>query len=374
MIVGLFPELLSAGGVQRASRHTAAVLADFARQRSIPYRFLSLNDPQGSHRLQVGGSEFVFSGYRRVKVSFLSEALRAAHQCPQLVVAGHPHLALVTCPMKLRSSRLQAVVLAHGIEVWSSLSRLRRWALQRADLVLAPSKDTARQLVAKQGVSSHRIRQLPWALDPEFNAMASTPETSPGQKHLPPGFPKGRVVLTVGRWSAAEGYKGLDNLIAAMPRLLAAGTDLYLVAVGEGDDRGRLERFTHELAVADRVRFLGWLTPQELVTCYQCCEVFALPSGGEGFGMVFLEAMALGKPVVGGAHGGTPEIIQDGVTGLLVPHGDIDRLCVALRALLEDHQLRKNMGLRARERVLQSYLFHDFAARLSEILATTCES
>ncbi len=150
--------------------------------------------------------------------------------------------------------------------------------------------------------------------------------------------------------------------------------ELYLVVVGEGDDRGRLERLAVEMGVAERVKFLAGLTQEELMACYARCDVFALPSRREGFGLVFLEAMAHGKPVVGGAHGGTPEIIEDGVTGLLVPHGDVEQLFGALEKLLTNEPLRRRMGHRARERVSESFLFEQFAGRLTQIRTRLCAS
>ncbi len=368
MIIGLFPELLAPGGVQRAGQHLAAVLAAHAEQRKTSYRFLSLNDPPGTHQARVGGYCFSFEGYQRVKLHFSLAALRLAFSRPRLVVAGHPNLAPVTRAMQLLAPGLRTAVFTHGIEVWTPLSALRRRALCRATVVTAPSRDTARKLALVQGVPDSKIRLLPWALDPDFTAALQAPEVN----HLPAGFPEGRVVLTVGRWAANERYKGLDTLIRAVPRLLPAIPDLRLVAVGEGDDRPRLEKLAQEEGVAERVHFLAGLTREELAACYARCDLFALPSAGEGFGLVFLEAMAAGKPVVGGAHGGTPEVIEEGVTGSLVPHGDVEPLASAVRTLLANEDLRRRMGERARARVQSSFLFEHFQSRLMGILKEVC--
>jgi len=121
MIVGLFTELLPAGGVQRAGRHVAAVAAKFAAERGFAYRFLSLNDPPGPHTVRVGPAEFLFSGYARNKPQFGLAALRAAGRQPMLVIALHPHLAPVVAMMRLRSGKLRSIVFAHGLEVWQPL-------------------------------------------------------------------------------------------------------------------------------------------------------------------------------------------------------------------------------------------------------------
>src|SRR4029077_12698897 len=142
---------------------------------------------------------------------------------------------------------------------------------------------------------------------------------------------------------ANERYKGMDTLVAALPRLLHEWTDLQLVAVGEGDDQAWLEQLAEGCGVRGHVHFFSGLSHSELSACYSACEIFALPSGGEGFGLVYLEAMARGKPVIGGAHGGAPEVIEDGVTGYLVPHGDAGQLTTSIETLLTDPTMAKKM-------------------------------
>jgi phosphatidylinositol alpha-1,6-mannosyltransferase len=166
----------------------------------------------------------------------------------------------------------------------------------------------------------------------------------------------------------------MDTLITALPRLLMRWPELQLVLVGSGDDRAWLEDFAEKNGVMMHVHFLSGLSYAEIAACYGACEVFALPSRGEGFGLVYLEAMACGKPVIGGSHGGAPEIIQDGVTGYLVPHGDPIQLATALQTLLADPAHAKEMGARGKQNVEYGYRFSAFAKSLKKILREQCES
>jgi glycosyltransferase involved in cell wall biosynthesis len=358
------------GGVQRAGRHVAAVMSEFAASRGFDCRLLSLNDSPVLHRMTVGSHEFVFTGSARGKAQFGVAAVRAARRRAKLIVAGHPFLAPVAQGAKFFSRRTKSVVWTHGLEVWEPLSILRRRALRDADLVIAPTNDTANYVAGEQNVPRERIRVLPWALDPQFEALRSA---KPGPA-LPANFPTGRVILTVGRWFADERYKGMDTLITALPRLLTEWPDVQLVAVGEGDDQGWLEQIAAGRGVSRHVHFLSGLTYPEIAACYQACEIFALPSRGEGFGLVYLEAMACGKPVIGGAHGGAPEVIDDGKTGYLVQHGDAGQLATSLEALLADPELGHQMGARGRERVEREFRFTVFAKSLKKILRDLCES
>ena len=370
MLIGLFPELDAPGGVQRAGRQLAAVMTEFAASRNMECRLISLNDSPELHRMTLGGREFVYTGCARSKARFTVTAVRAARRKAKLVLAAHPHLAPVVQAMRVVAPRMRCLVCTHGVEVWEPLSTLRQQALRRAHLILAPSRDTADHVAEHQGVSREKIRVLPWALDPQFEALLSA-----GKEPTPIGdFPSGRVILTVGRWLATERYKGMDTLITAMPRLLPRWPELQLVLAGSGDDRGWLEDLAEKNGVSMHVHFLSGLSTTELAACYAACEIFALPSRGEGFGLVFLEAMAKGKPVIGGSHGGAAEVIQDGVTGYLVPHGDPIQLATSLEALLADPAHAKQMGAKGKERVEHEFRFNIFAKSLKKILREQCES
>ena len=195
MVIGLFPELDGPGGIQRVGRHLAAVLTEFAASRGWECRLLSLNDSYELHRMTLGGREFVFTGSQRAKGRFTATAIRAARRKAKLVLAGHPNLGPVVQAMRVVAPRMKRIICTHGVEVWEPLSRWRRQALRRANLVLAPSRDTAQHVATQQQTSRERIRVLPWALDPQFESLLEV-----GAQTAPPrDFPSGRVILTVGR-------------------------------------------------------------------------------------------------------------------------------------------------------------------------------
>ena len=200
MILGLFTELASVGGMQRAGRHVAAVLTEFAFGREMHCQLLSLNDSHKLHRMSVAGREFVFTGSAASKLGFVAPGARAAWRKAELIIAGYPSLGPLGPVARVLAPKAKIVVIAHGVEVWEPMPVFQRLALREADLVLTPTKNTANQVAVQQGVAKERIRILPWALDPDFMALIS-PMLEP---ILPPGFPEGRVILTVGRWSADE--------------------------------------------------------------------------------------------------------------------------------------------------------------------------
>ncbi len=364
-IVGLFPELLGVGGVQEASRQAARALHNFSLRLQCPINFLGLNDPPGAHNYSVADANIAVRGFGRAKWRFVLAALSAASKKPQLVLAAHPNLAVPANLMKRLAPQMKVVVLAHGIDVWEPLSSSRHAALLAADLVLAPSSYTAQKLAAVQSVPFDRIRKLPWPLNSDVLNMAAAPTNLP----LPKNFPPSPVVLTVGRWAASERYKGADELIRAVAQLRQAIPALNLVAVGGGDDLPRLKKIAVDLNVTGAVYFLEGISRQELAACYARADIFALPSTGEGFGFVFLEAMAFGKPVIAADAGGSTDLIEHGVNGLLVPPRDSHALVQALEQLLRDESLRATLGQNGAQIIQQKYSFEVFQDAFARILA-----
>lgn len=320
--------------------------------------------------MQVVDHEFVFTGAASGKARFTATALKTARRKPLLVIATHPNFAPIIRSMQVVAPRMKSIICTHGVEVWEPLPRMRRGALQHASLVLAPSRSTADYVISAQNVPPEKVRVLPWALDPDFEMRVA--ESS--MTHLPAEFPKGRVILSVGRWESTERYKGMDTLIQAMPRLLLRWPDLQLLLIGTGDDQQWLVNLARDSGVQRHVHFLTGIPYAEISACYSAAELFALPSRGEGFGFVYLEAMARGKPVIGGAHGGAPEVVQDGVTGYVVQHGDPVQLTTSIDALLCNPEMAREMGQRGRERVENEYRFPVFAKAFKKILRELCES
>jgi phosphatidylinositol alpha-1,6-mannosyltransferase len=364
-IVGLFPELLGVGGVQEAGRQTAAAIERIALRNGGSSYFLSLNDPSGGSSLHAGDNEIPFLGFGRAKLNFILAAIDAARKGVDIVLALHSHLAPVATCMKLASQRrVHTIVISHGVEVWQRLSLIRRYAVSHADRVVAPSSDTMEKLAAVQGVAQRKLRKLAWPLSPKFLALADSPVTLPES----PQLPQGQIILTVGRWSASERYKGADELIGAVAQLCPAFAGLHLVAVGGGDDLPRLRALASELGIAGRVHFFDSLSREEVASCYARAYIFALPSTGEGYGMVFLEAMAFGLPIVAAACGGSTDLVLDESNGSLVAPNDVGELARALERLLKDDSLRLRLGRCGAETVRQQYRFEIFEASLERIL------
>ncbi len=173
-------------------------------------------------------------------------------------------------------------------------------------------------------------------------------------------------VLCVAQLSARKGHA---ILLEAIADLAASGTELEVTIAGDGPERAALERRSHSLGLDGRVRFAGAVGGDEVLALNRRADIFCLPSFGEGVPVVLMEAMALGVPVITTRIMGVPELIEDGVSGLLVSPGRSDELAEALRRLADDPALRAELALGGRKQILRSYDLRDSAARLDALFA-----
>jgi glycosyltransferase involved in cell wall biosynthesis len=365
IVLGLFTELMTSGGIQRTALHAAAALVDLARREERPVRFLSLNDPVGRHELRVAGEVVPLLGFGGVKARFALATVATVRHIGFAYI-GHPNLAPLGIVAKLLRPRAWYCVATYGIEVWEPLPAFRRLGLKWARVVTSVSEFTAKRLVTAQGLAGRPVVIVPPGLDPILSGN--------GPRRSLPLLPPGRMLLTVARLTASDSYKGVGHVIQALPAVLSAVPDAYYVVVGDGDDRGRLERLAVDARVRDHVLFVGTKADEELAGYYQACDAFVMPSRSEGFGIVFLEAMSHGKPVVAANSGATPELVEDGVTGLLVEYGVVQTLASSLTRLLTDRECRQRMGEAGRRRVEAQFTFKHFRTRLETLLTDAARS
>ena len=169
------------------------------------------------------------------------------------------------------------------------------------------------------------------------------------RENLCPELPSdAKVVGMVGRLVKLKGH---STLLQALAKVLSEIPRTYLLVIGSGADEAQFRREAEALGVADHVLWKGRIEPEVLPQYYHVMDVLAVPSHWEGFGLTAAEAMAAGKPVIGTNVPGLREVVEDRVTGYLVPVGDAEALAAKLLALLSDHEQTREMGLKGRDRV-----------------------
>jgi phosphatidylinositol alpha-1,6-mannosyltransferase len=250
------------------------------------------------------------------------------------------------------------LVYAHGEELtgWGRGRKFQAscFVLRRADRVLSNSDFTRDTLVNLLGVDPDRIELV----YPTVDETRFLPNLLGGDLRASLGIGEGqKLILSVGRIMLRKGF---DNVIRALPRLLADSIDVHYAVIGIGEQLETLRALAHEHGVSDRVHLLGHVSYEDLPRWYCASDVFAMPNrdiGGdtEGFGLVFLEAASSGRPSLAGIAGGTGSAVVDGVTGVRVDGERVEAIAEGLARLLTQPALAAQMGLRGRARVLEHY-------------------
>lgn len=254
--------------------------------------------------------------------------------------------------------RAPYLVPLYGIEVWRPLGWDRRRALANATSLFSISEHTLdRARPFCPGLNG--VPVLPLALE-ERSPDGALDEAL--LERLGHGF-----LLLVGRMASGERYKGHDQLLEALPRLLAVHSNARIVMAGDGDDRPRLEARAAALGLGQAAIFPGFVSETTLAELYRRCAAFVMPSRGEGFGLVYLEAMRAGKPCVAARGSAAEEVVEDGVTGLLVDP-EPEALAAAIGSLLGQPELAQRMGEAGQRHWRERFGAERFRERLQPLI------
>lgn len=262
-------------------------------------------------------------------------------------------------------------IFVHGEELaLGQRSRQMAWMMRRvlssARGVIANSHNTARLLTRDWQVRGEQLKTFHPGVDATYFAPA--PQDASFRERV--GWRERKVVLTVGRLQKRKGH---DMLIRALPAICRQVPDVLYAIVGDGEERESLTDLARREGVGERVQFLGEAGDDLLRSCYQQCDLFALPNRDvngdfEGFGMVLVEAQACGKPVIAGASGGTGETMDEPRTGIRVACDTPEALGERVVELLLDPARADRMGAAARQWVLQQFDWDALAQQMGDAL------
>ncbi|MCW5733952.1 MAG: glycosyltransferase family 4 protein [Enhydrobacter sp.] len=245
-----------------------------------------------------------------------------------VVFCGHVYMAPIAWVVaRLIGARYW--LQTHGTDVWESRPPLRRRAIEAADMVTAVSRGTRHILLGWVHLPPECVRVLPDTVGDRF--VPGPPSNTLRDRFA---LGSGPILLAVGRLSASERYKGHEQVFGALPALRAEYPNLVYAVAGGGDDRRRLEQRARELAGESAVRFLGFVSEEDLLGLYRLADLYVMPSTQEGFGIVYLEAAACGLRVVGGVGGGSADAVPDERVGVLVDPSDRAALVAAIASQL----------------------------------------
>ena len=348
----LTPKTHGADGISAMTRLVSSGLM----RAGVETRVLAL-EVDARRDLSDGPFEVPVESAEGGKLRFLLNGVKAAPRArrPELVIATH--LRMLPAAVPLMATGVPVATFLLGVECWRPLSRRDRGLLAQSERLLP---------------ISHWTRERFLAANPSF-AEATMTICPPGIDTTP--APSRRPVsgraLVVGRLWSEERYKGHDLLIDVWPAVQRACPHAHLMVVGDGDDRARLEARVREAGLSNVIQFAGLVSQDALRHHFAEAQVFVLPSQGEGFGIVFLEAMRAARPCIA-APGAAEEIVLDGVTGRVIASRDAAALTSTLIDLLTNPEQCDVLGRAGRKRLEEEFSVTRFGERLVEAVHQTC--
>ena len=289
------------------------------------------------------------------------DAVHGARSLPEGLVAW----------IMARLLRKPLVVYCHGEELttWGRGRKFRTmlWVYRHADANIANSEYTLEEMV-KLGVRRETITLIYPGVETErfrpdlpCDDLKQTIGLQTGQK----------LILSVGRLVRRKGF---DQVIRSLPELVKKSIDVHYALIGIGEDWDYLSELAKELGVLERLHLLGHVSPEDLPRWYNACDVFVMANreingDTEGFGMVFLEAAACGKPAIAGQAGGTEAAVADGKTGFRVDGNRTEHVAAALILLLGDSDLSQKIGLAGYNRALNEFSWDQVAFKTRRLVS-----
>lgn len=331
------------GGIASVARMTAKSLIDHGNNLTL----LSLLDETP---VQIAGIEAVTVRGSRLK--YIARCYAAAFSHDRFL---YDSVGTARAHSRLPGLRRPYGVWMHGVEVWNGLSADRERALRGADFVLVNSHFTLK-----------KFQEIHGPLKNAHVCLLATEEDEPPQK--PPIFDGPPTVLILARPDAGQMYKGHKELIESWPKIIKAVPSARLVIAGSGSGLGEVKELARRSTAAENIEVKGFVAESDMADLWRSTHIFAMPSRGEGFGLVYIEAMRHGLPVIASIHDAGQEVNIDGQTGYNVDLDQPEQLAERIISLFENTKEARKFGQAGYKLWQQRFRFTAFKQRLIESL------
>jgi phosphatidylinositol alpha-1,6-mannosyltransferase len=352
------------GGIEKVCRVAGKAMHELCmEQRSKEIAIYSLYDEPGDINTDYF-PQAIFTGFGKSRFNFFHCVVKKGLGSER-VILSHVNLLLIGYIIKLLSPTTKLVLMAHGIEVWQRFAWWKRMALSKCDLILAVSQFSKQKLISENGLPENKITVLNNCLDPFLPVPLTNgkPVALLQRYHIQA---TDKVLLTLTRMAYNEQYKGYEQVIRAVSALTKKTSSIKYLLVGKYDatEKARLDALIDRLGVQEHIIFSGFIPDAELAAHYALADLYIMPSQKEGFGIVFIEAMFYGKPVIAGSVDGSVDALQNGKFGILIDPNNQQQITAAIELALSD--TKKNTP--TKEAVLQQFGFPAYKEKLGAIL------
>jgi asparagine synthase (glutamine-hydrolysing) len=316
------------GGIEKVNRILMKAGTDIQSHHLIRFHAKSLYDDLPEEKYITKRR---FEGFKGKLIPFIFKSVRKGIKC-DVVMFSHINMALVGLLIKFINPKTKILLQAHGIEVWGKQSFLKKAFLKQADLILSVSEFTKNNIIEHHGIKSEKCVVFHNSLDPFFITDSNLAiEQKLREKHHIKGDEI--VLITLTRLASTEKYKGYDKVILALAKLKAEGKKYKYLILGKYDQKeyDRVLDLVIQLDLKEEVDICGYIDDDEISSYFGLANLFVMPSQKEGFGIVFIEAMACGLPVIAGNLDGSIDALVNGDLGILIDPNDEEALLAAIK-------------------------------------------
>lgn len=352
------------GGIEKVCRVLSKALYEIGVEHHFEVDMVSMYDNTSDANDNPYFLAQQFIGFHEKKIRFVASTILKG-RAYNWVLLSHVNLLPVGWAIKKLHPSSKVILLIHGIEVWDRLSTMKRMMLKSCDQVWSVSEFTKARLISENNVPAFKVKVLNNCIDPFLNIK---PDTGTSIRKLY-GLPEhSKVLLTLTRLSASERRKGYLNVIQALPALLQANPDIYYLIAGKFDEAEKevIQSYARKYDVYNHVKLTGFVEDSLLPSLFTQADVYVMPSKKEGFGIVFIEALLYGLPVIGGNADGTSDALKQGELGVLVNPDDVNAIQKAIEIVISNVKAYTH----PQEKVIDIFGFNTYKKKLFNLISS----
>ncbi|MEO8769668.1 MAG: glycosyltransferase family 4 protein [Ferruginibacter sp.] len=352
------------GGIEKVCRVAGKSIFEMTLPGSSTAKIFCMHD----HQVDADGNKYfptqIFRGFGGAKIKFLYSVIKKC-RAYDTVILSHINLISIGWLIKKVSPGTKIVMFAHGIEVWGMMSDRKKKLMKCCDHIIPVSHFTSTKMQELHHFPATKCTVLNNCMDPFLPAIPGENETK--RLRAAYGYKEtDKLLFTLSRLSSQEKYKGYDKVMEAMPLLKEKFPGIrYLLAGGyDKEEKKYVEALAEKLGLKDDVKITGFIPEEDLAAHFSIADVYVMPSLQEGFGIVFIEAMYYGIPVIAGNRDGSVDALCNGRLGILADPLDV----IAIGDSIEKVLANRNAFVPNRELLMEAFDYENYKKKLETIL------
>ncbi len=337
---------------------------EYGLENNVPVKIFSMHGPKYAAINNIYFPAEIFKGFHSARFKFITEAVNEGRKS-KVVILSHINLMVVGWLIKKVSPQTKVILLAHGIEVWKPLDKKHLMMLKCCDKILSVSTFTKDKILELHKLPSEKCFVLNNCIDPFLDRPTVKMRSEVLVKRY--GIKQNEtVILTLTRLSLKDRYKGYGYVIESLGKIVVTNKNFkYLIAGGyEATEKIYIDELIEKHGLKDHVIVTGFIEEEELASHFSLADIYVMPSMKEGFGIVFVEAMYYGVPVIAGNADGSTDALLQGELGILINPEDVQAITEALQQMMVNNKaylpnqqlLMDHFGYKAYKRKLVSLM------------------